>query len=279
MSTTETTHGPPSGTADSATGSRTTRLLGWTLVVGLIVLLWLAFVATDPDIRIDAASGDRIGQFDAVRLIYVHVPVAIVSYIAFGVTALGSVMVLVRRSVWWDIVAGASAEIGAVAAALTLITGSIWGRPIWNTYWRWDDVRLMTMLVLFMLSLGYLAVRRLEGSAEARAKRSAIVGVLLIINSVIVNRSVEWWASQTLHQQSTITDAAIEDLTLFTFMYAILFGIAGYVWLLIKGFRVAWLERQYERFGLVEALEQRRAEADRTDAVNAAVDTGTGEQP
>jgi heme exporter protein C len=262
---------------EHATGSRTTRILGWSLLVALAVLLWLAFVATDPDVRIDAASGDEIGQFDAVRLIYVHVPVAIVSYLAFAVTALGSGMVLVRRSVWWDIVAGASAEIGAVTAGLTLITGSIWGRPIWNTYWRWDDVRLMTMLVLFMLSLGYLAVRRLEGTAESRAKRAAIVGVLLIINAVIVNQSVEWWASQTLHQQSTITDAAIEDLTLFTFMYAILFGIAGYAWLLIKGFRVGWLERQNERFGLADALEQRRAEAQQTEVVSAAVDTGTGE--
>ena len=266
------------GRFDTATGSRTTRLFGLALLGGLVVLLWLAFVATDPDVRIDAASGDEIGQFDAVRLIYVHVPMAIVAYTAFAVTALGSVMVLVRRSVWWDIVAGASAELGAVASALTLITGSIWGRPIWNTYWRWDDVRLMTTLVLFMLSLGYLAVRRLEGSAEARAKRAAIVGILLVVNSIIVNRSVEWWASQTLHQQSTITDAAIEDLTLFTFMYAIVFGLAGYTWLLIKGFRVAWLERQNERFGLVEALEQRRAEADHTEAVNAAVDTGTGDK-
>jgi len=277
-----TTHEMDTGTEpgrfDTATGSRTTRLFGGALLVGLVVLLWLAFVATDPDIRIDAASGDEIGQFDAVRLIYVHVPMAIVAYTAFAVTALGSVMVLLRRSVWWDIVAGASAELGAVASALTLITGSIWGRPIWNTYWRWDDVRLMTTLVLFMLSLGYLAVRRLEGSAEARAKRAAIVGILLVVNSIIVNRSVEWWASQTLHQQSTITDAAIEDLTLFTFMYAILFGLAGYTWLLIKGFRVAWLERQNERFGLVEALEQRRAEADHTEAVNAAVDTGTGDK-
>ena len=202
------------GRFDTATGSRTTRMLGWALSIGLIVLLWLAFIATDPDIRIDAASGDEIGQFDAVRLIYVHVPMAIVAYTAFTVTAIGSVMVLLRRSVWWDLVAGASAEIGAVASALTLITGSIWGRPIWNTYWRWDDVRLMTTLVLFMLALGYLAVRRLEGSAESRARRAAIVGILLVINSIIVNRSVEWWASQTLHQQSTITDAAIEDLSL-----------------------------------------------------------------
>lgn len=242
-------------------GSRTTRLLGASLLVAIGVLVWLAFVATDPDVRIDAGSGDEIGQFDAVRLMYVHVPSAIVTYVAFTVTAIGSVAVLAKRSVWWDLVAASSAEIGAVFAALTLITGSIWAKPIWNTYWRWDDVRLITTLVLFMLALGYLAVRQLEGSAEAQAKRSAIVGILLIINVVIVNRSVDWWANETLHQQSTIADAEIEDLTLFTLLFAIIVGIAAYIWLLVHRFRVAWLERQDRRFGLAEAIERRRSEA------------------
>jgi len=258
------------------TGSRTTRILGSTLLLGAVLLFFLAFVATEPDTRIDAASGDTIGQFDAVRLMYVHVPSAIVAYTAFFVTAVGSVMVLLRRSVWWDIVAGASAEIGTVAAALTLITGSIWAKPIWNTFWRWDDVRLMTTLVLFMLSLGYLAVRRLEGTAEGRAVRSAVVGLLLIVNVIVVNRSVEWWASETLHQQSTIADVEIEDLTLFTFMYSIFFGVALYVWMLIHRFRVGWLERQFERFGLDDALAARRAEAADHPTVDAAIDSSGG---
>lgn len=245
----------------SATGSRTTRVLGVVVLIGAALLVFLAFGATDPDIRIDANSGEEIGQFDAVRLIYVHVPSAIVAYLAFFVTAIGSAVVLKNRSVWWDLVAGASAEIGSLAAALALITGSIWGRPIWNTWWEWGDVRLLTTLVLFMLSLGYLAVRRLEGTAEMRAKRSAVVGLLLIINVIIVNRSVEWWENQTLHQQSTITDATIEDLTLFTLFFSIILGIAAYAWMLIHRFRLAWLERQDERFGLDEAIERRRAEA------------------
>ena len=170
-------------------------------------------------------------------------------------------MVLVKRSVWWDLVAGAAAEIGALGAALTLITGSIWGRPIWNTWWEWGDVRLLTTLVLFMLSLGYLAVRRLEGTAEERARRSAIVGVLLFVNVVIVNRSVEWWASQTIHQDSTIAEAAISGLKAFTLFYSIVVGLALFTWMLIHRFRLAWLERQFDRFGLDDAIALRRAEA------------------
>ena len=243
------------------TSSKTTRMLGGVLLGGIAVWLYLSFVATGPDIRTDGTSGEQIGQFDAFRLIYVHVPAALTTYFAFFVTAVGSAMVLIKRSVWWDLVAGASAEIGAIAAAITLITGSIWGRPIWNTWWEWGDVRLLTTLVLFMLSLGYLAVRRLEGTAEERARRSAIVGLLLIVNVVIVNRSVEWWASQTIHQDSTIAEAAIGGLKAFTLFYSIVLGVGLYVWMMIHRFRLAWLERQFDRFGLDDALASRRAEA------------------
>jgi len=242
---------PQSGGAVSGvTRSRTTTMLGAVVLAGIGVLLFLAFVASEPDRT----------QGDAVRLMYVHVPVVITAYFAFVVTAVGSAMVLIKRSVWWDLVAGASAEIGSVGAALTLITGSIWGRPIWNTWWEWGDVRILTTLVLFMLSLGYLAVRRLEGTAEERAKRSAIVGLLLVLNILIVNRSVEWWADDTIHQDSTIAEAAIEGINAFTLFFSIIVGLAAYSWMMIHRFRLAWLERQYDRFGLDDAIAARQAE-------------------
>jgi len=245
-------------TTSHPTRSRATTMLGFAVLVGVAVWLFLAFVATDPDVRI--VEDREIGQYDAVRLMYVHVPAALTAYIAFFVTAIGSAMVLWKKSVWWDLVAGASAEIGALSAALALITGSIWGKPIWGTYWEWGDVRLLTTLVLFMLSLGYLAVRRLEGTAEEQAKRSAVVGLLLIVNVVIVNRSVEWWADDTIHQNSTIAEAAIEDLKAFTLFFSIALGVAAYAWMLMHRFRLAWLERQHQRFGLDEAIARRQAE-------------------
>lgn len=250
-------------TGQVATKSRATLILGVVVLLGIAVWLFLAFVASGPDVRMNT-NGDTIGQGDAVRMMYIHVPSAIIAYLAFVATAIGSVMVLVKRSVWWDLVAGASAEIGALAAALTLITGSIWGGAEWNTWWEWGDVRLLTTLVLFMMALGYLAVRRLEGTAEERAKRSAVVGLLLVVNIVIVNRSVEWWASQTLHQPTTIGAGAIADLKAFTLFFSIMLGLAAYSWMMIHRFRLAWLERQFDRFGIDDAITARRAEADRS---------------
>ena len=134
---------------------------------------------------------------DSVRMIFVHVPSAILTYVAFSVTAVGSVMWLWKRSVWWDIVAHSSAEIGVVFCGLTLVTGSIWGRPTWNTYWEWGDVRLVTTLILFVMMIGYLAVRSMGGDESAVATRAAVVGVIAAINIPIINRSVEWWADRT----------------------------------------------------------------------------------
>lgn len=243
------------------TSSKTTRILGFVLLVGVAVWLYLAFIVTGPDIRIDGTSGEEIGQFDAFRLIYVHFPAFTVAYTAFALTSFGSLMVLIKRSVWWDLVAGAAAEIGALGSALTLFTGSVWGKPIWNTWWEWGDVRVLTTFVLLMLSLGYLAVRRLEGTAEERARRSAVVGLLLMVNVLIVNRSVEWWSSQTLHQDSTIAEAAIGGSKAWTVAYSAVLGIGMFTWMMIHRFRLAWLERQFDRFGLDDALAARRAEA------------------
>ena len=262
-------------TSSSGTASTATRWLGLAALVGVAVLLVFAFVLTDPDQRVDPETNIVIGQFDAVRLLYVHVPVAIIPYVAFSITALGSVMVLVRRTsswTWWDITAAAAAEVGVLFAGLTLITGMIWGRPIWNTWWEWGDVRLMTSLMLFLVYLGYLAYRRATPVAETRAKRSAVVGIVGMINIPIVNRSVEWWENRTLHQQSTLTEMKIEDLTLFSLILGfVVFGLI-FAWLLIHRFRIGWLEHQSETVGLDVAIAARRAQAAVGTEVDAAVD-------
>lgn len=214
-----------------------------------------------PDERVDAATNQVIGQFDAVRLLYVHVPVVIIAYIAFGITALGSIMVLWKRSTWWDLTASASAEVGVLFCGLTLITGSIWGRPIWNTWWEWGDVRLMTTVILFLVFVGYLAYRRVITDHQIRARRSAVVGLVGAINIPIVNRSVEWWENRTLHQTSTLADAKVEDLTLFTLMFGLVVFASIYAWLLVHRFRIGWLEHQSETAGLDVAITERRAQA------------------
>jgi len=259
----------------SGTASPTTRWLGVAALIGVAVLLVFAFVLSEPDQRLDPDTNIVIGQFDAVRLLYVHVPVAILPYLAFSITALGGVMVLLKGSAsatWWDITAAAAAEVGVLFAGLTLITGMIWGRPIWNTWWEWGDVRLMTSLMLFLVYLGYLAYRRAMPVAETRARRSAVVGIVGMINIPIVNRSVEWWENRTLHQKSTLTEMKIEDLTLLSLIIGfVVFGLI-FVWLMVHRFRIGWLEHQAETVGLDAAIMQRRAQAMTGTGVDESVD-------
>ena len=232
-------------------GSRFTFWLGVVAVAGLAAVAGLG---------LGAVPADDV-QGDTVRIIFVHVPAALGAYCAFGLTAVGSVMWLWRKSVWWDVTAHAGAEVAALLCALTLVTGMLWGRPTWGTYWEWGDVRLVTTLILFLVMAGYLSVRALGGSPAAVATRAAVIGLVGAANIVIVNRSVNWWANRTLHQQSSLTEGKLEDLTLFTLFVALVVAGLAIWWLMMHRFRIGWLERQLQARDLEDALAARRAEA------------------
>ncbi|MEX2292404.1 MAG: cytochrome c biogenesis protein CcsA [Acidimicrobiales bacterium] len=237
----------------ASTASSATRALGVLSLVGLAGLLGYALVWSPADVV----------QGDAVRIMYVHVPTAIVAFTACGLTTLASAMWLRKRSEGWWVLGGASAEVGLVFTALCLITGSIWGRPTWGTYWDWDP-RITSTTLLFILLVGYLALRQVDnesGDAAQRGMRGAIVGLLLVPNVAIVHYSVDWWRS--LHQPATITrlDPTIEGTMLFTLMLGIAVFAAMFVWLLIHRFRVGWLEERAGASGIEQALTDRRAEA------------------
>ena len=244
---------PAGAPASGSTASRGTRVLGALSLAGLALLLLFALVWSPAD----------KAQRDSVRLMYVHVPTAILAFTACAITTVAAGMWLRRRSQGWWVLGGAAAEVGLVYTALTLVTGSIWGRPTWGTYWDWDP-RITSTTFLFVLLVGYLALRRIDneaGDAAQRGSRGAIVGLLLFPNVVVVHYSVDWWRS--LHQTATITrlDPTIEGTMLFTLMLGIVvFGLL-FAWLMVHRFRVAWLEEQVERSGLDQALEERRAEA------------------
>lgn len=231
------------------TGSRITRLLGALVLAGLVSVLVLGLVVTAPD---DI-------QGDAARLIYVHVPVAVVMNVAFFATALGSAMWLWKKSRWWDTLAAASAEIGVVFTALALATGMLWGRPTWGVYWTWD-ARLTSTALLFLLYLGYLVVRRLPADGDVRNRRSAFVALLAFVDVPIVYYSVDWWRS--LHQTATLSiHTHIHGLMLFTLMLSMVVFLLTFAWLTIHRFRLAWLEEEIESSGLELAIAERRAEA------------------
>jgi heme exporter protein C len=258
-----TTTGTPSaerGASDAATGrvapahtgSPASRVLGG-LALGSVALLVLYGLVWSPA---DAEMAD------SVRLMYIHVPAASFLYTGCFITTVASAMWLRRRTPGWDALAGASAEISLVFAAITLGTGSLWGRPTWGTYWTWD-ARLTSTALLTTLLIGYLALRRLDVDPTARSTRAAVLGLLLVPNVIIVNRSVEWWRS--LHQRSTLVklDPTIEGQMLVALMVGFLAVGLVFTWLLVHRFRVAWLEYQSERLDLDLALAERRAEAGR----------------
>jgi len=227
--------------------------VGITAAAGLVVLAVLALGVSPPD----AVQGD------AVRLLYLHVPSAWLAYLAYFVTSLSSVLYLVprTRSIVWDHLAGASAEIGVLFTALTLALGSLWGRPVWGFWWAWD-ARLVSTAVLLFLYLGYLALRRVPAEPQVRARRSAIAALVAFVDVPIVHFSVTWW--RTLHQQATVFNPELKAQIHGVMATTLLVGVATftlvYVYLLERRFHLAQLEEDLDTRALEVALAERRAE-------------------
>jgi heme exporter protein C len=241
---------PPREPAPAHTGSQATRVLGIAALASVVLAALYGLVWSPADAEMQ----------DSVRLMYVHVPAAVFTYVGCFITTVASAIWLRKRTPGWDVLAGAGAEIALVLVVITLATGSLWGRPTWGTYWTWD-ARLTSTALLAVMLVGYLALRRLEDDPSARSARPAVLGLLLVPNVVIVSRSVEWWRS--LHQEATITrlDPQIDGDLLVALMCGFLATGLVFVWLLVHRFRVGWLEYQAERLDLDEALAARRAEA------------------
>ena len=140
-------------------------------------------------------------QGDAFRMIYVHVPAAIMSLSVYMVMATASAVALIWRIKVGHAVAAASAPIGASFALLALVTGSLWGRPMWGTYWAWDP-RLTSELILLFIYVGVMSLRSAFEDPARGDRAAALLAVVGVVNVPIVHFSVVWWNS--LHQGATI---------------------------------------------------------------------------
>jgi heme exporter protein C len=163
------------------------RALGLLALAAAIASVVLSLIVSPPDAE----------QGDLIRLMYVHVPSAWVAYLAFGVVFIASVAYLITTRTRWDRLAAASAEVGVLFTALTIVLGSVWARPVWGTWWTWDP-RLTTTAIMLLIYVGYLAVRRLPDNPARRARWAAVVGIVGFVDVPIVHLSVRWWRS--LHQ-------------------------------------------------------------------------------
>jgi heme exporter protein C len=128
----------------------------------------------------------------AQRIFYFHVPMAWTAYLAFFVVLVASIGYLWTRDLRWDTVARASVEIGLLFTTLVLITGSLWGKPIWNTWWTWD-ARLTSTLVLWFIYVAYVMLRAYTPDLERGARFGAVLGILGFLDVPIVHFSVQWW--------------------------------------------------------------------------------------
>ncbi|HET6373440.1 MAG TPA: cytochrome c biogenesis protein CcsA [Candidatus Polarisedimenticolia bacterium] len=129
---------------------------------------------------------------DVQRIFYFHAPAGIVCFLAFFVTFVAGIGYLATRKPIWDIVGHASAEVGLLFCSIVLMTGPLWARPIWGTYWTWE-ARLTTTLILWLIYIGYLLVRRYTDNSEQRARFAAVVGIVGFLDVPIVYWSVSWW--------------------------------------------------------------------------------------
>ena len=141
-------------------------------------------------------------QGDSFRIIYLHVPSAWMSLFVYLIMAFSGAVSLIWRIKITDIIARASAPIGASFTFIALVTGAIWGKPMWGTYWVWD-ARLTSELILLFLYLGYIALQSAFDDKRIAARAGAILALIGVINIPIIHYSVEWWS--TLHQGPTIS--------------------------------------------------------------------------
>jgi heme exporter protein C len=153
--------------------------------------LYLALFGSPPDYQ----------QGDSVRIMYVHVPAAWMALFCYSVMAVASAVGLIWRHALADLVAKASAPIGACFTLVALITGSIWGKPMWGTWWVWD-ARLTSVLILFFLYLGVIALHYAFDDPRRSARAAAIVTLVGFVNIPIIKFSVDWW--NTLHQPASV---------------------------------------------------------------------------
>jgi len=165
-------------------------VLGATLVA-MVVALYAIFVW--------APAERTMGHVQ--RIFYVHVSLAWLSYVAFFVVFVCSIVYLWRRDERWDAVARASAEIGVVLTTLFIVSGALWGRSVWGTWWTWD-ARLTTTAILWFIYVAYLMLRAYVPDVPRAARYAAVLGIVGFLDVPIIHMSVQWW--RTLHPEPTV---------------------------------------------------------------------------
>ena len=215
-------------------GRRLDRALLLSSLAGGAVLVWLAFVVAP-------SFEGRVGFTAPLswKLFFFHVPVALVSFIAFAVALVASLQYLRLRTLEWDRSANAAIEVGVVYTAITLVTGMVWGQAEWGVAWRWNDVKLVIVLVLFLIYVAYLILRREIPDAERRARISALYAVAGFASVPLAWFAQRIWLSY--HPTVFGTDTADQGVVTEGVFPIFLLGLGVFVTLFLFLYR--WRER------------------------------------
>ena len=202
----------------------------WALAVFLIsaaVGLYMAFFTAPADYQ----------QGESARIMYVHVPAAWMAMFCYTVMAVASAVSLIWKHPLADVSARSTAPVGAAFTFLALATGSLWGKPMWGTWWVWD-ARLTSVLVLLFLYIGYMALQGAFDDRVRAAKASAILALVGFVNVPIIKFSVDWW--NTLHQPASVVKmggSSIHPSMLWPLLIMAIAFKAYYVWVLMVRMR------------------------------------------
>lgn len=201
------------------------KLLPWCWTIALLCLgtgLFLGLFEVPPDYQ----------QGQTVKIMFIHVPAATSGMMIYGCIAVASLFGLVNRHPLADVAAKTAAPLGALFTALALITGSLWGKPMWGAYWVWD-ARLTSFLILLFLYFGYMALWNAIEDETRAARAAAILALVGAVDLPIIYFSVNWW--NTLHQGNSIFTGKIAPV----FLHPLLLMMAGYAFL----FASLWMTR------------------------------------
>jgi heme exporter protein C len=210
-------------------------VLGGLSLIGMMISIWMIFLYAPTD----AIEGQP------QRIFYFHVPVAWIGMLAFAVVAFAGIGYLWKKDERWDWAARASAELGAVFISLALITGSIWGKTTWGTWWTWD-ARLTTTLILWFIYIGYLMLRSYMGRTHESARSAAVLAIIGLIDVPIIYESVNWW--RTLHPQPEIgTPGALPPQVVLTLMISLATFTLFYSFLMIQVYQLQRMQTLAQR--------------------------------
>jgi heme exporter protein C len=221
--------------------------IGWLAVGSMVVVFALVFWW----VPLEAIQGYP------QKIFYIHVPSAWVMYAAFAVVFVSSILYLWKRTALWDVFARCAAEVGFLFTTLALVTGMLWGKPIWGTFWTWD-ARLTSTLILWFIYGGYLLVRAFARPDADVGRLAAVVGIVGFLDVPIIHLSVLWW--RTLHPEPVVLiiddpGGGLPASMLITLTASLVAVSLVFAWLWIQ--RV-WQERTAENLALLETLLDRK---------------------